>query len=180
MTRSVLTTESLANNSITSALLPAGSLLQVATGQDTTSGTGLTTATTTLASTGLSCTITPKFANSILIGTVIFNYWFGASGASNYCVSTIYRGSTNLATLPQADAFASYSDHSSGAALQWDASQDPIAGNNKSAMFPFMDKPNTTSAVTYTLYCKPYADTNTLYVNWDNQAASIEIREFAV
>ena len=180
MTRSVLTTGSLANNSITSALLPAGSLLQVATGQDTTSGTGLTTSTTTLASTGLSCTITPKFANSILIGTVIFNYWFSAANSSNYCVSTIYRGSTNLATLPQSDAFASYTDHSSGPVLQWDASQDPIAGNNKSSMFPFMDKPNTTSAVTYTLYCKPYTNSNTLYVNWDSQAASIEIREFAV
>ena len=156
-----------------------GHVIQVVTGQDTTLGTGLTTSTTTLASTGLSCTITPKFANSMLLGSVTFNYWFSASSAANYCVSTIYRGTTNLATLPQSDAFSSFSDHSSGAVLQWDTSQDNQAGQNISTTFPFMDKPNSTSALTYTLYCKPYTNSNTLYVNWDNQAASIQIMEIA-
>ena len=156
-----------------------GHVVQVATGQDATSGTGLTTSTTTLQNTGLSCTITPKFANSMLLGSVTFNYWFGTGSAANYCISTIYRGSTNLATLPQSEAFSSYSDHSSGAVLQWDSSQDPVAGQNISTTFPFMDKPNSTSALTYTLYCKPYSNSNTLYVNWDNQAASIQIMEIA-
>ena len=156
-----------------------GHVIQVATGQDTTSGTGLTTSTTTLQSTGLSCTITPKRANSMLLGSVTFNYWFSADTSSNYCVSTIYRGTTNIATLPQSQAFSSYSAHSSGAVLQWDTSQDNNADQNISTTFPFMDKPNSTSALTYTLYCKPYSNSNTLYINWDNQAASIQIMEIA-
>ena len=160
-------------------LIAPGHVIQVATGQDATSGTGLTTSTTTLQSTGLSCTITPKKANSMLLGSVTFNYWFSAASSANYCVSTIYRGTTNLATLPQSQAFSSYSDHSSGAVLQWDTSQDNQAGQNISTTFPFMDKPNSTSALTYTLYCKPYTSSNTLYVNWDSQAASIQIMEIA-
>ena len=156
-----------------------GHVIQVVTGQDTTSGTGLTTSTATLASTGLSCTITPKFANSMLLGSVTFNYWFSTASATNYCISTIYRGTTNLATLPQTQAFSSYSDHASGAVLQWNSSQDNQAGQNVSVTMPFMDKPNSTSALTYTLYCKPYTTSNTLYVNWDNQAASIQIMEIA-
>ena len=161
-------------------LIAPGHVIQVVTGQDTTSGTGLTTSTTTLQSTGLSCTITPKRANSMLLGSVTFNYWFSAGSAANYCTSSIYRNdSVNLATLPQTQAFSSYSDHSSGAVLQWDTSQDNAAGQNISTTVPFMDKPNSTSALTYTLYCKPYTNSNTLYVNWDNQAASIQIMEIA-
>ena len=160
-------------------LAAPGHIIQVVTGQDTTVGTGLTTSTTTLSSTGLSCTITPKFANSMLLGSVTFNYWFNADSSGNYCVSTIYRDSTNLATLPQSQAFSSFSDHTSGAVLQWDTSQDNNADQNISTTFPFMDKPNSTSALTYTLYCKPYNNSNTLYVNWDNQAASIHIMEIA-
>jgi len=161
------------------SLIAPGHVVQVVTGQDTTSGTGLTSSTTTLQSTGLSCTITPKKANSMLIGSCTFNYWFSTASATNYCISSIYRGTTNLATLPQTTAFASYSDHSSGAALQWNSSQDNQAGQNVSVTMPFMDKPNSTSALTYTLYCKPYTNSNTLYVNWDNQAASIQIMEIA-
>lgn len=158
-----------------------GHVIQVVTGQDTTSGTGLVTSNSgSLQSTGLSCTITPKYANSMLLGSVTFNYWFGTGSAVNYCTSSIYRNnSVNLATLPQTDAFSSYSDHSSGAVLQWDSSQDAVAGQNISTTFPFMDKPNSTSALTYTLYCKPYTNSNSLYVNWDNQAASIQIMEIA-
>lgn len=156
-----------------------GHVVQVVTGQDTTSGTGLSTSTQSMSSTGLSCTITPKFANSMLLGSVIFNYWFSTGSASNYCISTIYRDSTNLASLPQSQAFSSYSDHSIGSVLQWDSSQDSVAGQNISTTFPFMDKPNSTSALTYTLYCRPYTASNTLYVNWDNQAASIQIMEIA-
>ena len=158
-----------------------GHVIQVITGQDTTSGTGLTTSnSSSLQSPGLSCTITPKYANSMLLGSVTFNYWFGTGGAVNYCTSSIYRNdSVNLATLPQTQAFSSYSDHSSGAVLQWDSSQDPVGGQNISTTFPFMDKPNSTNALTYTLYCKPYSNSNTLYINWDNQAASIQIMEIA-
>ena len=160
--------------------MPAGHVVQVVHGQDTTSGTGLTTSTdATYASTGLSVTITPKFANSMLIGSCTFNYWFGTSSAANYCASTIYRGSTNIAGLSQSVASAPYSSHSNGPDLQWNHSQDPVGGGNVSVTMPFMDKPNTTSATTYTLYCRMNGTPDTLYVNWDNQAASIQIMEIA-
>ena len=156
-----------------------GHVIQVVHGQDTTSGTGLTSTVDTYASTGLSVTITPKFANSMLIGSCTFNYWFNTASAANYCVSTIYRGSTNLAGLAQTVASAPYSSHVDGPDLQWNTSQDTVAGANKSVTMPFMDKPNTTSATTYTLYCRMYNTPDTLYVNWDNQAASIQIMEIA-
>jgi hypothetical protein len=157
-----------------------GHVIQVVHGQDTSSGTGLVTSTNnTYASTGLSVTITPKFANSMLIGSCTFNYWFGNGSPANYCVSTIYRGSINIAGLSQTVASAPYSSHANGPDLQWNSSQDSVAGQNVSVTMPFMDKPNTTSATTYTLYCRQNGDGDTLNVNWDNQAASIQIMEIA-
>ena len=161
-------------------LTAPGHVLQVVHGQDTTSGTGLATSTnSTYASTGLSVTITPKFANSMLIGSCVFNYWFSNSSPANYCVSTIYRGSTNIAGLSQAVASTPYSPHSNGPDLQWNTSNDPRGTANVSVTMPFMDKPNTTSATTYTLYCRQNGGGAQLNINWDNQAASIQIMEIA-
>tara|TARA_R100000406_G_scaffold46510_1_gene31346 strand:+ start:1295 stop:1834 length:540 start_codon:yes stop_codon:yes gene_type:complete len=157
-----------------------GHVVQVVHGQDTTSGTGLVTSTnSTYASTGLAVTITPKFANSMLIGSCTFNYWFGNTSPGNYCVSTIYRDSTNIAGLAQTVALAPYAAHANGPDLQWNTSQDPVGSSNVSVTMPFMDKPNTTSATTYTLYCRQNGSGATLSVNWDNQAASIQIMEIA-
>lgn len=156
-----------------------GHVVQVVHAQDTTSGTGLVSTADTYASTGLSVTITPKFANSMLIGSCTFNYWFGTGSPSNYCVSTIYRGSTNLAGLAQTVASAPYSSHPDGPDLQWNVSQDPLGSSNASVTMPFMDKPNTTSATTYTLYCRMYNTPDQMSINWDNQAASIQIMEIA-
>lgn len=163
---------------ITGGIIAPGSVIQTIYDQDTTSGTGVVTSSTSYVTSGLSATITPKSTSSIIIGWCQYNYWFGGSTNSDYSVATIYRGSTNIAGLAQTVASSPYSAHSGGPDLQWYAAQNPVANYNMGVSFPFKDAPSTTSATTYTLYVRTLAG-NSMSVNWDNQQSGIVLQEIA-
>ena len=158
-------------------LIAPGHVIQTIYDQDTTSGTGAVTSSTSHVTTGLSATITPKSTSSIIIGWCQFNYWFGGATNNDYCITTMYRGSTNIAGLSQSVASAPYST-ASGEGLQWYAANNPVANYNVSPCFTFKDAPSTTSATTYTLYVRTYSG-NSMSVNWDNQQAGIVLQEIA-
>jgi len=152
-----------------------GHVVQHVFAQKTGASTGLTTSSTSHTTTGMSVAITPKFSNSIIIGWVTYNYWFSGGSTADYSVSTIYRDSTNLASLAQSVASAP----SAGAQdMQFNPSRNPQSGYNSSIHFDFKDAPATTSATTYTLYCRTYAG-GTMYVNYENQLSTISVMEIA-
>jgi len=152
-----------------------GHVVQHVFAQKTGTNTGLSTSSTSHTTTGMFVTITPKFSNSIIIGWVTYNFWFGTASTSDYSVATIYRDSTNLASLAQSVASAP----AGGAGdMQWNNAQNPVAGFNSSVHFDFKDAPATTSATTYTLYCRTYGGA-TMSVNWSNQLSTISVMEIA-
>lgn len=159
--------------------LPAGHVVQFVNNYKTTSSTDMTADTTTYtACTGCQVVITPKYSNSIIYGLVCFNYWFGTNADHNdYCVSTVYRNnSVNLAS----DQSLVVVDHATGSALQWNAPVGDYASNNRSVMHDFKDAPGTTSATTYTLYCRNQGTGGSnLSVNWNSQAAAMTVWEIA-
>ena len=104
------------------------------------------------AATNMTVTITPKFANSKIVLHASWGYWF-ASDSNNYCIGTLYRGSSNLGT-------GSYS------ALTFHGPMRNSSYNHHATM-DYIDSPGTTNATTYTVYVRPYsANTSHLRVQW--------------
>ena len=159
--------------------MPAGYVVQFASSFKTTAPTDMSSDTTAYtACTGSQVVITPKYSNSIIYGLVSFNFWFGTnSDLNDYCVSTVYRNnSVNLAS----DQSLVVTDHSNGAALQWNAPVGDYASNNRSVFHDFKDAPSTTNATTYTLYCRNNGSGGSaLNVNWGSQAAAMTVWEIA-
>jgi len=124
---------------------PAGGVIQTLN-NTITAQTGTTS--TSFITTGLSVTITPKYANSkILIMTSGTNY---NEGANLHQYHTIYRGTNNLGSSSQGMAINSAG---SGSNARW--SQSGLV---------HLDTPSTTSPITYTLYFKGNGSGGTVYI----------------
>ena len=90
----IVDTDMLASNAVTSALLPAGSVLQVVHGSTKTNVTATTTANT---DTGLSASITPSSASSKILVLVSQNvFLYGATTISGNIF--LYRNTTYVGT----------------------------------------------------------------------------------
>lgn len=138
--------------------LPAGSVIQVQS-TSTSTTTTIGTANTWTAATDLNVTITPKFATSKIL--VVANVDYDANAAGRMQWFTLYRGSTNLG-----QASNGMSVHiSSAARLQGEAGMN------------YLDSPNTTSAVTYTVYTK--CNSTSTYVNLYGSQSTITVMEIA-
>ena len=117
------------------------------------------------AATNMTVTITPKFANSKIVLHASWGYWF-ASDSNNYCIGTLYRGSSNLGT-------GSYS------ALTFHGPMRNSSYNHHATM-DYIDSPGTTNATTYTVYVRPYsANTSHLRVQWSAQLSFLSATEIA-
>jgi len=117
--------------------------------------TQLTTASTTFITTGVSVDITPSSSSNKI--AVFFGLPTYAAVGSHF-VGTIYRDSTNLGNSNWGMGFGSNS----------------IAVNVNGAFF---DSPNTTSQVTYAIYCRSYSGTGYAMIN--NAMASLTVMEIA-
>tara|TARA_B110000285_G_scaffold146383_1_gene163431 strand:- start:81 stop:599 length:519 start_codon:yes stop_codon:yes gene_type:complete len=131
---------------MTHASVPSGSVIQVVSATNTNTANGgflLQTTSTSFVSVPLAVSITPSSTSSkimILVNTTTYR------AASGYL--TVYRGSTNVAggnglanpTLSSSSRF------------------EPLS-------FSYLDSPNTTSSVQYTLYARTAS--GTLYVGGD-------------
>jgi len=135
---SILRTNQITNTAGTGSPIIPGGVLQVV--QNTSNSVHINTA-TDWASTGFSVTITPKAASSKILLNV--NATISSSAINVQPIVTIYRGSTNL-----------------GAATR---GFGQIFGGSGSLHIPFsttfLDSPNTTSAITYTIYMRTNSGT---------------------
>ena len=160
----------------------AGGVIQTVYYQAKSAATASTT-TNSWQQTTTTATITPKFATSHILIHCNFFFWFNTAASSNYCVSTIYRNSTNLGTNDLGDN--KVASHGSGTgsqnAIQWYQSGNPMATYNNGASFSFFDKAhNSTSALTYTLYLKQHNNSgDTFYFGWTQQVNLMMLQEIS-
>ena len=141
---------------------PAGAVIQTLN-NTLTAQTG--TNSTSFVTTGLSVTITPKYANSkILITTSGTSY---SEGDNLHQYHTIYRGSTNLGSSSEGMTIFSAASNTYG---RWSNSG-----------LHYLDSPNTTSAVTYTVYFKTHTSSGgtTYFVYSANHPHRMIVQEIA-
>ena len=140
------------SGTLPSAQLPTGSVLQVVQG---TYSTSTTISTGTITSTGLTATITPKFATSKIL--VLVTDQIRTSGG--YGQFYFYRNSTNIYTIWASFNYSSNSGAYSGT----------LATN-------YLDSPATTSATSYTLY---FSNVSGITAQIDGTVATITLLEIA-
>ena len=152
-------TADFAANAITAAKLPAGSVLQVISATNTNSANGgflLQTTSTSFVSVPIAVSITPSSTSSkimILVSTATYR--------ANTGYVTVYRGSTNIAGT---NGLANPTGSSS-------SRHEPLS-------FSYLDSPNSTSSVQYTVYVR--TQSGTMYVGGDGDLVnSITVMEIA-
>ena len=131
----VVTAADLASGAITSAALPAGSVIQVVQNEQTIAR--FSTTSTSFQNTGFFVNITPTSTSNKIL--VLAN-WVGIINGANSAYATIYRDSTDLAA-----------DWSSTEGLGW-YGYNTVGGIWQPVMVSVLDAPATTSQVTYKLY----------------------------
>ena len=156
----VITTGS-SGQSIPSAALPAGSVLQVI---NATTATGVSNSTSTFADTGLTASITPKFATSKILVLINQNGITKAPSAVSSGVQIqLLRSSTVISKI---QGYAGYNDTSS---------YNYIGGVSSS----YLDSPATTSATTYKTQFKNEFNASNVGVNSDGSTSTITLMEIA-
>jgi len=148
-TGTVITTAS-SGQVIPKAALPTGSVLQVV---QTTLTSGVTTASTSLVTTGFAASITPTSSSSKILITIS-----GMEGSSQINLNryTIYRNSTNLSS----NTYLVITQHLGASG---NTPQITTALN-----INYLDSPSTTSSITYTLYFSTDNASNTVSFNGRN------------
>ena len=142
-----------------SANLPTGSVLQVV---NATYGTQTSNSTLTLADTGLTATITPKFSTSKILVLVDQNCYNG--GAAQGMQLTLFRNTTNLVNM--------------GTRLGGDVSSGTVISLG-SASVGYLDSPATTSATTYKTQFASMTAGSSVYVSVYNSVSTITLMEIA-
>jgi hypothetical protein len=145
-----------------------GSVLQVVQGSSTTE-TGITSGTAT--DTGLSVSITPKFATSKILVTVTQEYLSVApSGATYFNAINIVRGSTTIYNGNRSVGFGAV--NSSG------TTQTVVVGT---FAMSYLDSPATTSATTYKTQalCGTVSSGYAIYLQNNSSPSYITVMEIA-
>jgi hypothetical protein len=155
-----LTLPSTTGTLLSTANPQSGGVIQVVT---STISSQVSTTSNTYVSTGLSASITPKFATSKVF--IVMSGQMYSSASAQGCI-TIYKNGSNLV-------------NSSGFSNQY-ANGVASAG---SACFMYLDSPATTSSTTYTVYMLNSNNSASILFNsggtGNNQIASITLMEIA-
>jgi len=138
--------------------LPAGSVIQVQS-TSTNTPTTINATQTWTAATNFYVSITPKFATSKIL--IVANVDYDANAAGRMQWFTLYRDSTNLGNVN--NGFSA--NTSSGSRLQGEAGMN------------YLDSPNTTSSITYSVYTK--CNSTPTYVNLYGSYSTITVMEIA-
>jgi len=152
-----------ANHSSTNAELEfaadvGGKVLQI---QSANNSTQLQITSTSFVTTGLTVNITPTSASSKILITTGFDLYKSNASARSHV--TLYRDSTNLGQ-------ATYGM----GALELFGNEGSVPGVN----LQYLDTPNTTSQVTYTVYAKVNSGYN-IYVQVNNVPSNITVWEYS-
>jgi hypothetical protein len=148
--------------SVPSSALPAGTVLQVVS---TSYETAVSTTSSSYVTTGLTATITPKFATSKILATVNMLVYVNASNGQN--VITIFRGTVSGTDLGGATGNGFGGCFGSGPTEIFSVASGSV-----------LDSPATTSATTYTVGFKRKT-AGTAYTIVDNQKATLTLMEIA-
>ena len=131
----IVDTDMLASGAVTSALLPAGSVLQVVTSSPT---VGFETNSTTFVDTGHSASITPSSSSNKILIMLNGGSWYNNNNANALAWCTFYRDSTNL----EPTSNGGFEQHYCNAWFSYPHSAS------------YLDSPSTTSSVTYKVYMR--------------------------
>jgi hypothetical protein len=138
--------------------MPAGHILQTV---QATTGTAVVSSTSSPTDTGLTGTITPKFATSKILVTVS---QMGLDKRTNntYMSLVTLRGSTQI--------------HSANSQLMYTNNSN---NNSGSCTWSYLDSPSTTSAVTYKTQFKSIGNNSQVAVQWSGATSTITLQEVA-
>ena len=142
---------------VTTGSPQSGSVIQVVNSIATSNQTS--NATATYADTGLTATITPKFATSKIL--VICSQGMFKDTTSPGIFMQLLRGSTSLLV----NGRLGITDVTAGCSFIWSCN--------------YLDSPATTSATTYKTQFRNFNTTGVAYVNVDNSTAQITLLEIA-
>ena len=159
---SVATTTS-TSNKLTTSQMPTGSVLQVVNATFTTASS---TTSTSFQQSNLVASITPTSSSSKILILCSFPVW-GTYNGGDYCITTIYRGATNLGG-------GSFGGLSATASYAWGLNN----GYDIYTNIMYLDSPATTSSTTYRMYFKSYAG-QLVYVIDSAWTSSITLLEIA-
>jgi len=134
--------------------LPTGSVIQVV---QAVSSTQVDVTSTSLASTGMSASITPSSTSNKILAVANFAPYHGGNGRQSFFTWDRNGTLLNPASNGLTNIFASNSHI--------------IAGNTLS----YLDSPSSTSSVTYTIYAK--TNTGTLQINSQTDSTTIQLIE---
>ena len=144
-------------NSTTQA--SAGQVLQVV---QASTNTPVTNTTQTLADSGVTATITPKFSTSKILVIVNMNGIYNGGGNSGTRLSLVRSGSV-------VQAFSVYCNF-----LGTSTGLITVGGTN------YLDSPATTSATTYKVqFCKSDSGGSSVNLQWNNDYSTITLLEIA-
>ena len=148
----IVDTDMLASGAVTSALLPAGSVLQVVTTEKT--DTFTTTSSSYVDVTGLSVSITPTSSSSKIL--VLFQI----NGSQQVGAGRAYLKLLRDSTVINAGATAGSRTRALGGFSSADTSipSTPVSGN-------YLDSPATASSTTYKIQIAMTAGSGTAYIN---------------
>jgi hypothetical protein len=142
--------------------LPAGSVLQVVNASTSSS---VSNSTSTFADTGLTASITPKFATSKIL--VLINQNGITKAPSSVGTGVQIQLLRNSTVISKIQGYAGYNDTSS---------YNYIGGVSSS----YLDSPATTSATTYKTQFKNEFNASNVGVNSDGSTSTITLMEIAV
>ena len=152
-------TSSIASGAITSGLLPAGTVLQVV---NATYSTNNTTSSSTFTDTGLTASITPKFATSkILVVAIVAGISKGNNNAR--AAYNLVQNSTTLSTIEVNAAW----DNTTG--------YNFVGGSG----ITYLASPATTSATVYKVQYASTTNQSYVGINADGGTSSITLMEIA-
>ena len=147
-----------ASGQLAFATVAGGKVLQI---QSANNSTQLQITSTSFVTTGLTVNITPTSASSKILITTGFDFYKSSSSATGW--ATLYRDSTNLGNAT----------YGMGALEGFGG-----AGSTPGVNLQYLDTPNTTSQVTYTVYAKVNSGHN-LYVQGNNVPSNITVWEYS-
>ena len=153
------TTDTLTNKTLgTGTVFPAGAVLQVV---NATYGTSVSTSSSTFSDSGLTATITPKFATSKILVLISEN---GVQKSTNntYAQFSLVRNGTTLNYFEVQLAFT-----------------NTTTTNSSACSFSYLDSPASTSAVVYKTQFASAANTASVNVQSSNGISSITLMEIA-
>ena len=153
-----------ASQSIPKSALPTGSVLQVVNFAYSSGGSSTTS--TSFQASALTASITPTSSSSKILILCSFPV-YGVYNGGDYCVTTIYRGATNVGG-------GAYSGLSATSSYAWGLNQ----GYDIYTNIMYLDSPATTSSTTYRMYFKSLLG-QTVYALDSAWASSITLLEIA-